>query len=172
MPAFTRSSRVLLARVGVECPQTLAFVGQHHAVNGERVRAGDLKQFCGAVKRIRQWYLRLARGLIGFSIFGNESATDGKEGALGDDCAVRVEGREPHPIGVLRAGAGRKHLVAMEEEVAGLVEGNRALSGKIDAPGRAHRRDRGFNGGGIDGRGFVACKAEENRRDPWHDPCP
>ena len=138
------------ARAGVECPQALALVGQHHAIDRERVRAGDFQQLCGAVKWKRQSHLRLSQWLIGLSVLGDESAADGEERALGQDCAVCIEGREPHAIGVFGAGAGRKHLIAMEEEVVGLVEVNRALSRKIDAPGSTDGGDRGFNGGWID----------------------
>jgi hypothetical protein len=47
----------------------------------------------------------------------------------------RVERREPHAVGMLHLCAGRKHLIAMKDQVARLVEGDlERFPAKLYAP--------------------------------------
>jgi hypothetical protein len=63
---------------------------------------------------------------------------------------------------VLRACAGRKHPIAVENKVICLVECDRMNSGEVHLPGSANCGDRGFNCGGIDRCRFVSGKTEQN----------
>jgi hypothetical protein len=58
--------------------------------------------------------------------------------------------------------AGRKHLVAMEEEVAGFVEGNAMRCSQKDAVRGADGGDGGIDSGGIDCGRFVSGKTEKD----------
>ena len=151
-----------LARGRIGSALTLAFVSQHHAVDGERVAAGDVKKLGGAVKGKRQLRLGRARWRIGRALLGDETAAERKEGALRERRAVGVEGGEAETVGMRCAGAGRKHLVAMEEEIARLVEGDDVPARECDVPRGTDGGDGGRNGGGIDRCGFVAGEAKEN----------
>jgi hypothetical protein len=140
-----------------------ALVLKHELADGESVSLGSGQQFRGTVKRKRDCRQPLGRGClrsirIGCNILGSESAANGKERALLGNCARRIEGSETEPVGMLSLRAGRKHNVAMEEEVIDLDERYRADSGKNDAPRHANLTDRRFDGGGIDRSWFVASQ--------------
>ena len=67
------------------------------------------------------------------------------------------------PFGCACSRSGRKHLVAMKDQVARLVEFDSALAGKLDAPGGANCSDCGLNRRGIDGGRLIAGEAEKDR---------
>ena len=59
--------------------------------------------------------------------------------------------------------AGRKHLVAVKDQVARLIEFDSAPAGKLDAPGGANCSNCGLNRRGIDGGWLIAGEAEKDR---------
>ncbi len=85
-----------------------------------------------------------------------------KIGALVLNGAAGIERSDAQAIGMLRVRAGRKHCVAMEEEIARFFEWNGALTGQRDAMGLANGGDRGRDVGRINGRGFVAGETEQH----------
>ena len=78
----------------------------------------------------------------GRTVLGNESTADGKERALLDNSAGRVESGEAQAVGMLRLRAGGNHHVAMEQKTALFVERNGERAGQIDAPRRADSLNR------------------------------
>jgi hypothetical protein len=63
---------------------------------------------------------------------------------------------------VPRARSGRKHLVAVKNQVAGLIEFDPSLPRKLNSPGSANRFDCGLNRSGIDCSRFIACQPKEH----------
>ena len=86
-----------------------------------------------------------------------------KECALIDDCVRGVESREADAIGMLRLRAGRKHDVAMEEQVAVFVEFNWLRSREVDTFfASANGGDCGINRRRVDRRRLIARETEQD----------
>ena len=77
---------------------------------------------------------------------------------------------------------GGKHLVAVENHVASLVEFKPSLPRKLYVPGSANRSHCGFDCGGVDGARLVSGETQENRaigsmarslsaREPYRSTC-
>jgi hypothetical protein len=58
--------------------------------------------------------------------------------------------------------AGRKHLIAMEDEIAWLVECDRMSPGQVDALRSADSCNGGFDGRRIDGGRLITLQAKQN----------
>ena len=119
------------------------------------------QQLRRAVKGKRNYGLLRVRRL-GYAVFGDESATDGEEGALHDFLAGCVVGRKAKAVGMLRLRTGRIHHRTLEDQVARFFKCDGVGSGKIELMRGANGGDRGCNGRGIDVGRLVAGKTEQH----------
>ena len=121
------------------------------------------KQLGSTVERVGKTNLGWIRRPAFRSVLDDESPADGKERPLHEDRAAGIERSESHAVGVSRMCIGGKHLVAVENHVASLVEFEPSLPRKLYVPGSANRSHCGFNCGGIDGGRLVSGETQENR---------
>ncbi len=143
--------------------QQRALVGEHYAVDRQPVGVRDSNQLGGAAEGKRKSAIGFAHRQMLCFILGDESTADGKESALDENFTLRGKGGESQTVGMLRVRVGRKHLVAMEDEIVRFIEGDRMRSGESDTPRGANGGDRGFDVFRIDGGRFVAHQPEQNR---------
>src|ERR1700677_4981523 len=121
----------------------------------------DGQQFRGTMERKRDCGLTLFCRSVD-AVFGDESAADGKEGALLNYISGSIKGREAQAVGMLCLCAGRVHLGAIENQIAGFIEWNGVASGQIYLMRGADAGDGGRDGRWIDGGRLVAGEAEQH----------
>src|SRR5271170_5099891 len=122
----------------------------------------DGEEVCGTAEGIGDRAGR-GEGFGGTLGFGDDEASAyGVEDFCGDWSASTVVGGEAHSVGVRGDGGVGVHLVAVEEEIFGLDEGDGLLAAEVDGVCVADGCDFGFDGGGVNGVGGFAEEAEEN----------
>ena len=85
-----------------------------------------------------------------------------KEGALCEHRAGRIERREAQSVGMLRVRPGRKHDVAMEEQIARFVEMEWTACRQDRFAAPANRRHRRVDRRRIDRRRLVARQTQQH----------
>jgi hypothetical protein len=92
----------------------------------------------------------------------DEAPADGVEDVFGEKSVRFVEGREAHAVGVRDDAGGRIHLVAMEEEMLWLEEGNGFAAEEAEGAYGADGGEFSFDLRGLYCVGGFAKEAEED----------
>ena len=100
------------------------------------------------------------RGALGLG--DDEASADGVEDVFGKKGVNFVEGPEAHAVGVRDDAGDWIHLVAVEEKMLGLEEGNSLAAEKAECSGGTDGDELGFDLRWVYGVGGFAQKAEED----------
>ena len=142
--------------------QPRAFVRHHQLVDGQSLRTRNFQQLRRTVKGIRQPFLHLIRRSRLHAILDDESATNGKEGALIDLGPCSVICRQPQTIRMLRARSRRKHDLALEEQILRLIESDTSYPCELELLRRTDLRHRCLNHCRINRRRLIPRQTQQH----------